>query len=144
MKNFLFALGFVASNAFGSCPDFSGVFQAKFVPQDYRETSTMSIVQSGCEKIDLNEKITFRKGWTPAVSSTTWEVSQVAVDNGWYWDGPQLIFLQKNANTEHCDIRDTYRLDGANLVYRWRFECPNKPVSPWYIDNTVGGVYYRQ
>ncbi|MGZ3688093.1 MAG: hypothetical protein ACXWPM_12390 [Bdellovibrionota bacterium] len=144
MKILLSALLLIGSTAF-ACPDFSGTYKADYVPQDSRDTYTTTWRQTDCSRVDGTDIIQDKGASSPFTADWNFKIAAAPADNVWYWDGSQLEYLAKNANTEHCDIRDVYHQDEKkNLVYRWRFECPNQQPSPWYTDNTVNGTYIRQ
>lgn len=58
--------------------------------------------------------------------------------------------FQKNANSEHCDVRGSLEQDQKNnLRYSWRFECPRpQGTSPWYAPEAAAGwtgeLYLKQ
>lgn len=144
-KVFAMLLGCVFATSALACPNFTGTFSGSFVTGDFRETETLVLKQSGCEKIEVSNRITFRLNVDPVSYISVWELKQTVADNSFFWNGSQIVYLQKDVNTEHCDIRSTWDLINSNLVTKFRFECPGKSPSAWYNNtNVVDGTYFRQ
>jgi len=134
-----------------SCPDFSGKYIGTYQnPRDFRYQKELEWTQIECNEFTIKGRITFKNDSEPTRFSFSAKISSHKGDDLWYWENGELIYLQKNATTEGCDIRDIYYQDDyKNLRFKWRFECQQNYTpsyvdgnSPWFASNT-GGLYLK-
>ena len=138
IRIFVLAAIYCLSSAAFACPDFSGHYAMVFGKDDYRKESLWNVTQNGCASYSATSQVTFKNS---APSPVEGPYTRVIDGTKEYWDGDALMDFQRDANSEHCDIRGKLEKDTVgNLRYSWRFECPAPlGTGPWYTPETTEG-----